>query len=720
MKKTISSILSTLLIIMMIIPAPCMAEENEELQRAIQTVREKFDIPDIFTEFNYNVNTENGKNVWHLSWNSKDGLEGSMSVNVDEEGTVRSYYFYKPYDYSRARKLPKISRQEAKVTAEDFIKKINPGLLTQIKLADYYKNTLMERTYNFHYVRLVNGIPFYNNNVEVQVNNETGDVQRYYYNWSDDLVFPAPDDIITLEEAQKAYMDKLGLKLIYNYISNHDTHRTYAVYVPVYGNNCCIDAFTGDKLEVDYGNYSPYYGSMSDQGGMMKKARMEESAEDLTPEELKAVDEVSKLKTKDEAEKIARDVKVLELTDDFKLARTSLRRDWTFKQDFTWDLNFIKEVSDKEEQPKNVSVRLDAKTGKIKSFYRYVSYEKDSEAGYDEEDAKAAAVELIKELHSAKADYIEYDDTYKNHYQPEGDQKKPVRYRLRYIRKGNGIQFPTNSMRLEFDAVNGKIFNFNMNWYDVEFPSLDNVVLVDDVYEKMFSDVGLELQYKTKYIDEIEYKYHYDPNRKPDVKLVYGIKPGKPLYFDANTGQMLDNSGKPYKENKPVEYTDISGNFAEKQIKILAEYGIALEAPEFNPDQSISQKDFLILLAKTINYYTYRDVLSSDDKEIEELYNYLIREGIVKKDEKAPDAVVTREESVKLIIRALKYDKVADLKGIYKTSFKDEDKINPDLIGYVSIARGLKIINGNNGYFNPTDKLTRAQAAIIIYNYLNR
>ena len=97
----------------------------------------------------------------------------------------------------------------------------------------------------------------------------------------------------------------------------------------------------------------------------------------------------------------------------------------------------------------------------------------------------------------------------------------------------------------------------------------------------------------------------------------------------------------------------------------------------------------------------------------------MINEGILKLNEKAPDSNLTREDAVKFIIRSLKYDKVAAIKGIYKCDFKDLTKINPDLIGSVTIAKGLKIINGDGeGYFNPTDKLTRAETASLICNYL--
>jgi len=96
----------------------------------------------------------------------------------------------------------------------------------------------------------------------------------------------------------------------------------------------------------------------------------------------------------------------------------------------------------------------------------------------------------------------------------------------------------------------------------------------------------------------------------------------------------------------------------------------------------------------------------------------LINQGIVKEDEKAPDAIVTKEEAVKYIIRALNFSKVANIKDIYTVPFKDGDMIDPELKGHVAIAYGLKIVSGSNGYFNPSANITREQAAILVFNFL--
>jgi len=207
---------------------------------------------------------------------------------------------------------------------------------------------------------------------------------------------------------------------------------------------------------------------------------------------------------------------------------------------------------------------------------------------------------------------------------------------------------------------------------------------------------------------------------KEVVNLIYAVNPEKPSILDAFTGELLNANGQPYVEEAPIEYTDISDHYAKEQIEALAEIGIGLEGPTFRPNEKIKQKDFLLLISQIIDrgYEFYNKTALENDSETENLYNLLIREGIVKEGEEDPEAPLTREESVKFVIRALKYDKVADLKDIFKCEFTDKDEINSDLIGYVVLAKGFNIVNGYGNYFRPKEELKRGDAIIIIYNSL--
>ena len=83
------------------------------------------------------------------------------------------------------------------------------------------------------------------------------------------------------------------------------------------------------------------------------------------------------------------------------------------------------------------------------------------------------------------------------------------------------------------------------------------------------------------------------------------------------------------------------------------------------------------------------------------------------------EAKVTREEAIKYIIRAFGQEPLDNIGDIYKLEFDDVDKISTNLRGHIAIAKGLGIISeGRN--FRPKDNLTREEAAVLIYNILNR
>ncbi|MCX7745692.1 MAG: S-layer homology domain-containing protein [Clostridia bacterium] len=721
MKRKIALILTVVMLIMSIAPLIAFADSDKGLQNVIKSVKEKLSIPTKFTEFNYNIETISGKKIWNLAWNSKDENDGNVNVRVNESGVIYSYNFYKPYDYS-VKKLPKVSKKEAKEKTEAFIEKLNPGILSKLKFIENPQQTINDTYYNFNYVRMANSIPFYNNGINVDVSRETGDIQNYNYNWTENAVFPSVDKAISIEKAQEAFKQKLGLKLVYNYYMEDEKMKVVPVYTSVYSNQSCIDALTGEKIDMTLGLYGTSYDMAMGGTGIrltFNEAKKESAA--LSPEEIKAVEEVSKLISQEEAEKIVLGLKYIDISG-LKLIRAELAKDWYTKKDFTWNLFYSNDPIKKSEDYKSVNIRLDAQTGEVKGFYSSINNIKETDTPkYDEKAAKIEVEKFLKEFFPKKFDSAKLEELPNNDLYPRYNSEVPKSYYFRYLRHANGVPFPSNSLGANFDAVNGKITSLDMEWFDVDFPGVDKVITLDSAYKKLFAEIGLELQYKTKNQDPyIEKFIPQETGEKEEIRLVYAVKPAKPVVFDANTGIILDQDGKPFKEKKAIEYTDIKGHYAEKQITALAEYGIAFESDTFKPKDKITQQDFFILLSKVINNPGYYIPYASKSDKTDEIYKLLIREGIVKESEKAPNALLTREDSVKFIIRALKYDKVADLKDIFICNFKDKDKINPALIGYVTIASSLKIINGNGKFFNPKGSLTRGDAAILIYNYLQK
>ena len=155
-------------------------------------------------------------------------------------------------------------------------------------------------------------------------------------------------------------------------------------------------------------------------------------------------------------------------------------------------------------------------------------------------------------------------------------------------------------------------------------------------------------------------------------------------------------------------YSDIDGHWAKTQIETLAGYGVGFAGGEYKPNDKITQRDFLYLLLKAS--YTYSDFSDND-----ELYNVAKREGLV--DERDENAEVTRGDMAKLMIRFMDAEEFAKYDDIYVSPFKDvtENK------GYTAILSAMGVVKGDeSGNFHPDNSMTRAEAACVIYNYLNR
>ena len=717
LRKKIALFLSFIFIFTLAVPFQGFAAQmDKELENAIKIAKTKFQIPENY-KFTSSISTSGTKKVYYLSWRSPETVDSaSINVSIDEKGTITSYNKYSAGDYTKTSKLPKLSRQEAKAKADAYIEGIQSGLLKNLQYRESGADNIMDTSYYLYYFRVFNGVPYYNDSVTVSVNRETGALQEYSRQWSDNLTFPQVNSPITVNKAEEAYSKNLGLRLIYKTSTTDDVLKAYPVYVPIYDNGQYgIDAVTGERQRL-LGNY--FYG--------FNEAAMKSSAQatamdaggqvQLNPDELKAVQEAALLKSKDEVEKIARASKFLDIPAGHKLQSYYLSTNWPERSEYVWSLQFSKQTDDSSRYIDHISATINAKTGVITSFYKGSNFAEGAKPKEDIAAVKAKADAFLAEYYPQYVKELVYDKLASESHINTTDKNET--YNLTYSRLVNGIAYPDNGVNINYDNVNGLIIGFNLNWYNISFPSVEKVIGIDAASRKLFDKVGLGLEYKHEYVDTSKQIAWNGSELNTKVLLVYSLKPNKPLIIDANTGDLLSNDGKVYKEAVRISYTDIKGHHAEKEIMVLAENGIYLEGTEFKPKSPITQKDFLTLVSKTLSYYGPIITPRSTDKEIDELYAYLTREGIIKAGEKAPESSVTREEAVKFLIRALKFDKVADIKGIYNLTFKDKASINQALTGYVAIAAGLGIIDGKSDSFRPKEKLTRGDSAIMIYNYL--
>lgn len=713
MKKIISAVLTIALMATCAMPTMAAESTDKELESAIRSAKAKITVPADCSKFSYYVNNQESKKVWNLSWNSTN-YSKAVNVTIDSTGFISNYYSYLSNDYEK--KLPKYTREQGQKTAEAFMNKVNPGLISKYKLVpvnnQYYDNNI----YNYTYIRQVNGIPFNRDTMNITVNNKTGEVNNFNCQYSPELVFPSTSKVLSAEEAQKAFTDKLGLKLVYLSKSEKNKITTYLAYIPK-DNNKYIDAETGE-VKDNYYMYGPYFGSA---GAEMKAmSNVKEDVSNLSPEEVEAVKNVSNLITKEDADKKVRALSFLNMDESFKLSSFELSKDWRDPNGVLWRINYNKTNKDNPNNSRSVGVTMDAKTGEITDLWTYYTPEKDAKAKLTKEQAKAAIEDIMKTVLGSKYSQIKYDNSSYDYdiYMAKAPNEPQNNYTFRYNRIENGIEFPNNVVTVSYDNLTGNITNISREWYnDVTFAQPKNVIPLTQANEVLFSQIGYNLEYSTEYPSEYDLKYNPDVSQKPKVILGYFINSNIPHIISASNGKVLNSDGSEYKAQTISDYKDINGNRYENQIKLLTQINIRYVEDLLKGNENVKQQDYFILLSKLTDVY-YIDMNSDKKKNVDSMYESLISAKIISASDKRPDATVTREEAAKYLVDFLRLTKVASIKDIFVCNFKDANKVSPDKVGYVCIASGLKAMNGIGGNFNPKSLVTRDEALKIVYNYL--
>jgi len=183
--------------------------------------------------------------------------------------------------------------------------------------------------------------------------------------------------------------------------------------------------------------------------------------------------------------------------------------------------------------------------------------------------------------------------------------------------------------------------------------------------------------------------------------------------LDAFTGKEYIS---PYINQSVLEYkySDIEAHWANEKINKLAEVQIGFEGEKFNPDEPISQYDLLRLFAAGIRYRSYLDF--SED----ELYRILEDEDVITSTERNSGSTVKREDAFVYMIKLDGLDRIAKLDSIFKVKYADGHLVSDGKIGYPAILTGMNIICGDGGNVRPKDEITRAEAAVMVFNYMSR
>lgn len=688
--------------------------KEKDLEKAILNVKSKVTIPEEFSVFNYYYDTTyHSEGYWRLSWSNKEGSK-VISVECDNNYNI-NYYRKSNYEENKGG-IPVYLKDDLLNVAEDFIKDINPQVAEKVKFTSADFESVYTSTYVYNFQRVENGIDFPDNTASVRVDGITGQVVSLNINWLYDVKIPTADRKVTKDEATKIIADNLNMELAYRtnfyytYMEYEDVdQRAFLVYEPD-KSYISVDAKNG-QVYLSRQDYIERDASGSKNDFNEEVADADSSLSDLmlTDEELKKIQELELLISREEAIEIVKSNPYLYFGENLTESKAYLGKlyNWNSKDDETyyWRIELRDprpiDYSKSENNYRAYSYAvLDAKTGRIVSYYSNLD---DIYNGFFNDDIKynkKASQRILEEFLEKEASeyfsnskFVNSNNDHIIYY----DYDKPVYrgYSFSYKRVNEGVIYPYDGIYGAVDGVTGKIYSYNYSWTeDVEFESPKNAMTPEEAFDYYISKEGYKLVY------EVNQKNIYDSSRgdisydvEYEVRLVY--RPDiYPQYISPFTGDQLTGTGEVNKERKDFEYKDINKSEKNRNILLLADMNIGFEGEYFLANREITYGEYQNLM-KQVNLTNYGSLELKDNKKI------------------------TREEiSVDIIIK-LGLEDIAILQGIFNPGFDDQEEINEEYLGAVSLAKGLGIIDAEDNRIKPRDTITRRQVVDIILNYLN-
>ena len=673
MKKIISILLCVCMTVG--IMSAAFAADTDEMKKVLETVKSRIGSTDEYDKFESRTYTDEETDVteYYFSWKDTKNNR-NLEIAATGEGVIRRF---DRYGDGLAESVPiskRATKAELKAAAEGFIRQLNPDIAEDITVGEM---NIWPNSARADVKEYKNGYPIFGSygNIEIDL---SGKQLRHFGIYSNVGKKFETGDVISKEEAVKIFKEKLGAELYYSVDyerkNNDEPERKITPMYRVKNSDKYISAVSGEIVEPS--SYFFYYNEMGGKGSATADAAAEEYK--LSEAEIGEIGNVEKLIAPEKAFEIVKKIKCADFPN-IKFEEVSKSLGKSYNDGRIYRFHYYK---DGDKISTVFVATVNAQSGEVLSFnsHTYSYGEKnEKEQKIPDDKAETIAGNAIKELAPEK--YSEYKlESVTDGY-------------CQYVRYVNEIPVESDSIYVLLDPETEKVSSYSINYIDVEFPDVSKAISKSEAEDIFIKEVGYGIE------------YIYDGDSR-EYKLCYTVS-DTDAEIDPFTGAVKTD------EATVIEgYSDISGHYAENAVNTLAESDIGFAGSELRPDEPIKQKEFAYLINQTVKNSSNYAIIS-DDTDIDSFMNYV---DFIAPEELNPEGNVTRRDAAKFTVRAMGYIDVAKL-DIFKPIFNDmaED------VGYASILAGLKILNGDgNGNFNPEGVLTRAQALIIIYNYLNR
>lgn len=683
MLKSMKMIAAMLTIVMVLcaLPVNSFAEtknvnkvDDKTMEKLVLKAKDVFNIQDKYDDFEVNSSSDDEYGtIYNLSWTKKDD-SSQVSVSISKDMHITNYNKYENKKYETLK--PKYSYDALKKYANDMIKKIDPVNAKSLKLNENsYQNFGGDNAYTFNFDRYVNGRRVIGDGASITISYVDKSVQMYSLNYnkgfdfSKTAEFDALKSNLTMDEAINIYKDNEYLKPIIKFVvdKKKDPRLTFkTIYSNELNSNYYVNSTTKKYERYDYPMFLNNY--------MTKDAAKEEAMDGLSEYEVKGIDKIKGIKSKDEAVKKAKTfVKDSSKT---KVTLSNLNQDYISK-DYIYNINL---ESDKDDKKTYYNISFDAKDLTLLRFSKYNNYDN------GDNDKKDLSSDELKKI---AMDYIK-----KNASDIDEKELKLISAEnnsIYFVRVVDECYIPENSINVSISKDTKEVTSYSRDWYRKPIKYEKAKISADEAYNIVKKEINYEEAYQ--YIRD-----KADP-AKSSVVLCYMPKSTK-IEIDAITGKLANNT------EEFRNYSDLDKSKYKDKATLLKQMGYSYLEDEIMPNKNLKQKDFMCFI--------YSGSRNDIDEAVDYAYQRAIRNGIIKENEVNKEKELSTIDLAKYMVR-LKDMKELVGKDIFK-SLRSKTKLTKEENSYLSLAKALGYINYDT--VDKNAKINRDEFINMAYNYV--
>lgn len=633
----------------------------------------------------YFTKTINGKRV--------HGNIGFVGEELDIE-----YFSYQPPNVTDALFPAKVSKDEAKKIAEDFMNKFHNGKDYRLETDtfNYYPQQILTEPirYSFTFARTKNQVSIADQRMEVSVLGN-GEVVSFYKMFSQTTSSTFDDITKIKDKSEMLKKAKANLSVDLNYQINYDYQTNKRSVELVYRPTAKLQG-----IEASTGKWMSANGFVNDLPG---KTMIKPLTAKPLPAKQGGV-------TVEEAKKIAEKF----LAIDSKKITLRIESIQEMENYNGQSVIYVQYTYQHANGGSGSSLEINKNTGEVIQYYNMIDY---LLAEIGEDPKKGSTLTEEKALTQAVKYVKEWIPSYLHNYampieEPYFD-KRMGSYQFVFPRIVNGIVVNGDQISVGI-AADGSLYSLNVNYQELEnWPSSDAVISEKEA-KTIFKDaLSLKLTYM-KHGENIK-NNHYDLVYLPE----FNEEPFS--YVNAATGKWNNMFG-------GKDSITVSHPWAEEELNYLINAKVlnVKDAKNFNGDAAIPKGEALKVLMNSLTYFYHggyyfgQEEMNQTFENIDPkhpLYQEIeraVEAGIIKADSKNfdVDSPITREELSVWMIRVIGLEQAAKDSSIYKLGFADADKVKSAYTGYVAIANSMGLVKADQNRFNPNREVTYAELAV--------